>query len=246
MINCKITIIENGPYWVQGNVPLEERFIIDTGIGYQYASGQDLPQAQEYKLCRCGHSGTMPFCDGSHAKARFDGSETASKEPYLNFARKYDGYELMLTDAETLCASGGFCKKEFDDAWKLSSKSAVPALKSEAVHGVCDCPSGRLVLWDKNTGEAIEPNYGPSIVILHDAQRQCEGPVWVRGGIPIVSSDGTVYEIRNRVTLCRCGESTNKPFCDSKHIDAEPSYIKNEEMNGKSESDRPLAASSKR
>ena len=35
------------------------------------------------------------------------------------------------------------------------------------------------------------------------------------------SADGTTYEIRNRVTLCRCGASQNKPFCDGSHWEVE-------------------------
>ena len=42
------------------------------------------------------------------------------------------------------------------------------------------------------------------------------GPV-VRGGIPITAADGFQYELRNRVALCRCGASQNKPFCDGTH-----------------------------
>jgi len=40
----------------------------------------------------------------------------------------------------------------------------------------------------------------------------------VKGDVPIVSADGKAYETRNRVTLCRCGKSKNKPFCDGFHI----------------------------
>jgi CDGSH-type Zn-finger protein len=39
----------------------------------------------------------------------------------------------------------------------------------------------------------------------------------VRGGIEVTSADGDAYEVRNRVTLCRCGASANKPFCDASH-----------------------------
>jgi CDGSH-type Zn-finger protein len=39
----------------------------------------------------------------------------------------------------------------------------------------------------------------------------------VRGGIAVVSADGEQYEVRNRMTLCRCGASSNKPFCDGTH-----------------------------
>jgi CDGSH-type Zn-finger protein len=46
------------------------------------------------------------------------------------------------------------------------------------------------------------------------------GPLWVQSGIPVTAADGSPYEARNRVTLCRCGKSANKPFCDGTHIDA--------------------------
>jgi len=44
-----------------------------------------------------------------------------------------------------------------------------------------------------------------------------DGPYWVRGGVRIESTDGHVWETRNRVALCRCGRSSNKPFCDATH-----------------------------
>jgi CDGSH-type Zn-finger protein len=43
------------------------------------------------------------------------------------------------------------------------------------------------------------------------------GPLWVTGSIPIERSDGKPFEIRNRVTLCSCGRSNNKPLCDGEH-----------------------------
>ena len=46
------------------------------------------------------------------------------------------------------------------------------------------------------------------------------GPYWVRGGIPIESADGSTYEVRARMALCRCGHSRNKPFCDGSHVAA--------------------------
>ena len=67
------------------------------------------------------------------------------------------------------------------------------------------------------TGEPIEPKYEPSIGLIEDPVEDCSGPIWVRGGVQIVSADGFNYELRNRVTLCRCGGSGNKPFCDGSH-----------------------------
>jgi CDGSH-type Zn-finger protein len=37
--------------------------------------------------------------------------------------------------------------------------------------------------------------------------------------VPVESAESKKYEVRNRVTLCRCGKSRNKPFCDGTHID---------------------------
>jgi hypothetical protein len=59
--------------------------------------------------------------------------------------------------------------------------------------------------------EPVEPVFEPSIGVEPNAS------LWVRGGIPVVSEDGSPYEVRNRQTLCRCGRSGNKPFCDGTH-----------------------------
>ena len=85
---------------------------------------------------------------------------------------------------------------------------------------VGQCPSGRLVARDRQSGAALEPMFEPSIVLVEDPAEGVSGPLWVRGGIQIVGSDGVALEVRNRVTLCRCGASANKPYCDGSHARA--------------------------
>ncbi len=218
MSEYKIKIIKNGPYIVSGNVPIEEKIIISQGNNYRYSNGRDLPQAAVYSLCRCGHSANMPFCDGTHAHFGFDGKETASSESFIDSAKIFEGSDFDLLDNEQLCAFARFCHKPEGDVWTLTDESDDPKCRDDAVKAACDCPAGRLVIWDKKTEVAIEPEYDPSIVIIQDPERLCSGPIWVRGGIPVESSDGSVYEIRNRITLCRCGKSRNKPFCDATHV----------------------------
>jgi hypothetical protein len=82
------------------------------------------------------------------------------------------------------------------------------------------------VITDKKTGETIEPVLEKSVCAIEDPAIGTGGPFWVRGGIPIYSADGKLYEVRNRVTLCRCGKSTNKPFCDSSHYPEEDREVK--------------------
>lgn len=61
------------------------------------------------------------------------------------------------------------------------------------------------------------------IGLVKDPYRDCSGPLWVRGEIDLESADGTKYEKRNRMTLCRCGRSENKPFCNGAHA-PEPTF----------------------
>ncbi|MFR9661826.1 MAG: CDGSH iron-sulfur domain-containing protein, partial [Rikenellaceae bacterium] len=52
---------------------------------------------------------------------------------------------------------------------------------------------------------------------LEDPAIGVSSGLWVRGGVRISREDGMSYQIRNRVVLCRCGASNNKPFCDGTH-----------------------------
>jgi CDGSH-type Zn-finger protein len=43
------------------------------------------------------------------------------------------------------------------------------------------------------------------------------GPYIVRGVRCVRDSGGTEYDIAEVIALCRCGKSSNKPFCDGTH-----------------------------
>lgn len=217
----KIKIIQNGPYVVSGKLPLGKEIIApdDNGEVEKWEKGETYPEQENYLLCRCGQSKNKPYCDQTHRSIIFDGTETASREKYSDQAEKTEGPELDLLDVPKLCASARFCMRK-EGTWELTEKSNDPEAKKMAIQQACDCPAGRLVEWDKKTGQAIEPKFEPSLSIVEDPQRKVSGPIWVKGGVPVESSDGSEYEIRNRATLCRCGKSKNKPFCDGTHIPA--------------------------
>jgi CDGSH-type Zn-finger protein len=204
---------------VSGGVPLSEQLICVDSDGQccGWKEGKQYPAQENYALCRCGRTKNPPFCDGNHVKVKFDGTEQATRTPYLEQAGKMEGPGLVLTDAENFCAVARFCLRA-GGIWRLTEESAKPDARQKAIEEACDCPSGRLVAWDKK-GKAIEPVFEPSIGLVEDTQAGKVGPLWVRGGIPIESADGTLYEVRNRVTLCRCGKSSNKPFCAGSHLD---------------------------
>jgi CDGSH-type Zn-finger protein len=216
----KIVVSKNGPYLVSGQVPIAiETIGVDAdGGSWEWIRGRSFPTRPVVALCRCGGSSSKPFCDGTHRTNAFDGTEVASRSPYAEQAEITKGPALELFDAQSLCAGARFCDN-FGSAWNLVEQ---PDARSHelVVHEVVRCPSGRLVLRDRATHAAVEPRLGPSIGIVEDPSEDRSGPLWVRGGIPIESHDGTPYEVRTRVTLCRCGQSNNKPFCDGSHVDA--------------------------
>ena len=57
----------------------------------------------------------------------------------------------------------------------------------------------------------------PELSLLEDPQMHCSAAIWAKGGVEVTSSKGEAYEVRERMTLCRCGNSSNKPFCDGSH-----------------------------
>jgi len=218
----KIVVSKNGPYIVTGNVPLARGEIVvnDEGESIGWREIERIPTGETYTLCRCGHSGNKPMCDGSHVSADFIGTETAERSPYAEEASCTTGPGLKLLDARKLCAEARFCDRA-GGLWNLIGRCDEPGILALAEEEASLCPSGRYVTCDPMTGEPHEPKLEPSIWLIEDPSLGVSGALWVRGGIPVVSPDGTPYEVRNRMTLCRCGHSKNKPFCDGSHIAAE-------------------------
>ena len=213
-----ISIAKNGPYVVTGGLPLSRQAIGANAASesIDWVDIEPLSTPARYFLCRCGHSANKPYCDGSHTRMEFDGTETASRAPYVEQAQALAGPEVVLADAEPLCAFARFCDRD-GKVWNTVETAGVEPSRDAFVDQVGQCPSGRLTALDRTTGQPVEPTLPASIVLIEDPYEECSGPIFVRGGIEILDADGVAWETRNRVTLCRCGESKNKPFCDGSH-----------------------------
>jgi CDGSH-type Zn-finger protein len=213
-----VVVTQNGPYLVTGSIRLSKQTIgTDAHGGSEtWIESDAYPDKESYALCRCGQSKKKPFCDGTHATIGFDGKETASREPHQAQAKVQDGPDMQLLDAEALCAFARFCDPN-GQVWNQVDQTQSPGVRATFIRQVGNCASGRLVARDRSTQQDVEPHLPVSIGLVEDPVQGCSGPLWLRGRIPVTAADGFPYEVRNRVTLCRCGESKNKPFCDGTH-----------------------------
>jgi CDGSH-type Zn-finger protein len=57
----KVTIFNNGPIRIEGDITIVDTAGQEFGLGGRAAIG----------LCRCGLSANKPFCDGAHAAGGF-------------------------------------------------------------------------------------------------------------------------------------------------------------------------------
>lgn len=156
----------------------------------------------------------QPFCDGTHARKGFDGTETADRGPIAARQDNYLGDGLTIHDDRSVCAHAGFCTDQLAAVFKLGEEPWIDASRSERaaiVAQVKRCPSGALSVTVGDDGDPIENDLPKGV---HPVPN---GPYRVTGGVQVFAADGTRYEIRNRQTLCRCGGSPNKPFCNGTH-----------------------------
>ena len=166
----KIVVSKNGPYVVAGNVPLSMQIITPNkeGLSWDWKDGKKFDtKKSEYSLCRCGHSKNKPFCDGTHSKIRFEGTERATRKPYARQAEIFDGPTLTLSDAEDLCGFARFCDPG-GKIWSLMEQTDDPKIRNLVIREANHCPAGRLVVKDKKSGEEIEHELPPSIGIIED------------------------------------------------------------------------------
>jgi CDGSH-type Zn-finger protein/uncharacterized Fe-S cluster protein YjdI len=198
-----ILVVPHGPYLVRGDVDIHDTagdLVLHDGVCV---------------LCRCGGSRTKPFCDGTHSRIAFDGTESAD---HRLIAERRDSYPTpdgaTIYDDRTRCAHFGQCTDKLPSVFGVSEDAFVDPLAaptSAIARVVGGCPSGALAFAATAGEPPVEVHDNASIRPIVD------GPYRVRGGVEVVGADNASYEVRERQTLCRCGQSRNKPFCDGSH-----------------------------
>ncbi len=196
----RIQPTENGPYIVEG-----------AGSLRSFSDGKVHELGDRAALCRCGASGNKPFCDGSHKRVGF----SSAKEPDRMADRRdnYEGKGITIHDNRGVCAHAAKCTEGLGTVFRLGTEPWVDpegAPVDEIILTIRGCPSGALSY--STEGEEHRDHGGdPGIAFVPN------GPYVVTGGAALVGVELGEGATTDHLTLCRCGASKNKPFCNGAH-----------------------------
>ncbi len=189
----------NGPFRVKG---------LDT---MKNAKGEDIPTKPAMSLCRCGRSSNKPFCDGTHKDTGFSSEKLADGS--LDKRDNYRSEKIEVHDNRGLCSHAGFCSDGLPSVFKLKTEPWIDpegAPVEDVIAHIRSCPSGALSYSVEGT-EHRDQERDPLIFVARN------GPYAIQGGIELVGETFGEGVSTEHFTLCRCGESKNKPFCDGTH-----------------------------
>ena len=200
--NPTIDVPENGPFLVKNIKKLTD------------AHNQPIEMAKDViALCRCGASKNKPFCDGTHSDIGFTGAKERT-ETYET--KTFEGKELTVIDSIGICCHAGACVHGAPSTffrWDGDERISEPdnEEKQQIIDTIRQCPSGSLAYM--LDGKLQDEFFSEAEVFVSE-----DGPLHVRGGVEL-NDDGKPVS-SNHYTLCRCGASQNKPYCDGAHKEA--------------------------
>ena len=133
-------------------------------------------------------------------------------EPEADPVKEFRGEKIVVRFNPAICISAGECvrgsRAVFPDGPGSTNPDALPPDEVAAI--IHRCPSGALHYERVDGGPQEVPDpYGIAV--------QKNGPYYVRGDIMLKDHRGNVLRQDTRMALCRCGKSSNKPFCDGTH-----------------------------
>jgi CDGSH-type Zn-finger protein len=191
-----IAVMKNGPYMIRGLEHLKN------------SEGKELPVQPVVALCRCGASKKKPYCDGSHIGIGFSGEKDPNRE--AGKVNEWKGKGITIVDNTDVCCRDMSCVNNLPRVFAEENPDA--ASIKEIIDTIKKCPSGALTY--KMGGRHCQAfNRQPDITIAKN------GPLQVVGGIRLKDEAGSKPACPEHYTLCRCGHSKNKPFCDASHLD---------------------------
>jgi CDGSH-type Zn-finger protein len=209
----KILTLPNGPYYLINEM---EPKVVEN---LRNSNGESLSTIRGIALCRCGASKNKPFCDGTHGIIRFLNNDTEVTETghIVKDKRKtYAGEKIIIHDNRKICSHAAECVNNLPSVFKFNARPWIDpeaATLEESINTIRKCPSGALSYSIDGVEYKDQNEREPMVTVSK------EGPYIITGGVELIGDnlqfgDGASKE---HYTLCRCGASRNKPFCDGMH-----------------------------
>ena len=189
-----LTVLDNGPL----KVSADSLTLSYCGEALDVEAGSDV------YICRCGESKNPPFCDGSHAKVGFVAEPPTENKKEI---RVWEGKTIRTFFNPNTCMHALYCKPL--KALRARELEGDAEAAAEIARVVQSCPSGALN-YESTEVEA------PAAVEGADIDIQAGGECRVQREFEINATPGERQDM-SRATLCRCGLSKNKPWCDGAH-----------------------------
>lgn len=217
----KILPLPNGPYYLMND--MQPKVVYNL----QNFKGEPLSTTVGVALCRCGASKNKPFCDGTHNVIGFSSANRTLDENYdtkktaiKDKRRDYPGKEITVHDNRKICSHAAECVNNLSSVFKLGSRPWInpdASKMNDIIDVVRRCPSGALSYSiDGVEYRDPEEQRNPIVTVLKN------GPYHITGGIELIGENIQFGEgaSKEHYTLCRCGASENKPFCDGAHTNS--------------------------
>lgn len=175
------------------------------------SEGEPLKIRPVMTLCRCGQSKNKPYCDGSHVANGIDGEKKPGRAK--DKLRGFTGKDITIHDNRAVCSHDQSCVNLLPTVFTKGRRPWINpdgASVREIAAVIEKCPSGALSYTIGNiTCTSLDRK--PAIKVAKN------GPFEITGGIILKDDMDSKPQAPEHYTLCRCGGSKNKPFCDGVH-----------------------------
>jgi len=128
--------------------------------------------------------------------------------------KQYEGDGIEVHWEPKLCIHVANCIRALPLVFDPDARPWVnveAASADELAAAIESCPTGALT-YVRTDGSPGEPPESPTRV-----EPRPNGPIFVRGDVQVIDAAGNVTRRATRLALCRCGQSSNKPYCDLSH-----------------------------
>ncbi len=128
--------------------------------------------------------------------------------------KEYNNGDLTIIWKPKTCIHSGECVRRLPNVYDPKAKPWIKtgqATAEELKEQINACPSGALS-YRLNQAESVEPTDSKTKVEVVDG-----GPLLVYGEIEVSGPDGKIEMKKRTTAFCRCGATSNKPYCDGTH-----------------------------